>query len=101
MEEEELGEAPSSKIEEEDEGEVVQPAASSSGGPPAKLRRGEGFPRLNHLGSSSMVSWIEERVCEGVNGREREAARGAGQGGDAWPDEWDQRERRGDEVLRV
>jgi hypothetical protein len=48
-----------------------------------------------------MVSWIEERVCEGVNGREREAARGAGQGGDAWPDEWDQRERRGNKVLRV
>jgi hypothetical protein len=66
--------------------------ASSSGGPPAKLRRGEGLPRLDHLGSSSMVSWIEERVCERVNGREREAARGAGQGGDARPDEWDQRE---------
>jgi hypothetical protein len=48
---------------------------SSSDGPPAKLRRGEGFPRLNHLGSSSMVSWIEERVCEGVNEREREATR--------------------------
>jgi hypothetical protein len=61
--------------------------ASSSDGSPAKLRRGEGFPRLNHLGSSSMVSWIEERVCEGVNGREREAARGASQGGDARPDE--------------
>jgi hypothetical protein len=64
----------------------------SSGGPPAKLRRGEGFPRLNHLGSSSMVSWIEERVCVGVNGRQREVARGAGQGWDAQPDEWDQME---------
>jgi hypothetical protein len=27
-----------------------------------QLRRGEGFPRLNHLGSSSMISWIEESV---------------------------------------
>jgi hypothetical protein len=27
-------------------------------------------------------------VCEGVNGREREAARGAGRGGDARPDKW-------------
>jgi hypothetical protein len=35
-----------------------------------------------------MVYWIEERVCERVNGREREAARGAGQGGYARPDEW-------------
>jgi hypothetical protein len=62
--------------------------ASSSGGPPAKLRRGESLPRLDHLGSSSIVSWIEERECERVNGREREAARGAGQGGDARRDEW-------------
>jgi hypothetical protein len=53
-----------------------------------KLRRGESLPRLDHLGSSSMVSWIEGRECERVNGREREAARGAGQGGDARPDEW-------------
>jgi hypothetical protein len=52
--------------------------ASSSGDSSAKLQRWEGLPRLNHLGKSSMVSWIEERACEGVNGREREAARGAG-----------------------